>query len=207
MAGTTSEARGEEVEVARWYTGTRHIPSMIGKLPTGEKLPGGPYTVSQLVTMVTLFLALFVTHSAWSTANGVANLAILVMVPIFASWAVARVPWNMRSPMVTARALPTAWGAGQGRVRDVVCKVPKVHTERPVALLDRLDEGAPVVLLEPSGEVASVEPVQEPVSAPAAVDEEELSERGEESELEATGGLEPPRSAVQALLAGAARRS
>ena len=205
MAGTTSEANGGEVEAARWYTGTRHIPTVIGKLPTGEKLIGGPYTASQLLTMLGLFLGLFATRSTWSTSNGVTNMAILVVGPIFASWVVARIPWNVRSPLATASALPSAWGARHGRVRGVVCKVPKVHTERPVAVVDLLDESRAVELeAPPASAVASVveeQPLVEAVAVSAAV------EKFEESEPVMAGASVAPRSAVQSLLAGAARRS
>lgn len=205
MAVATSEANGGEVEAARWYTGTRRIPTVIGKLPTGEKLIGGPYTVSQLLTMLGLFLGLFATRSAWSMSNGVTNMAVLVVGPIFAGWVVARIPWNVRSPLTTASALPSTWGARHGRVRGVVCKVPKVHTERPVALVDLLDKNQ-AVDLEPTlasavASVAEVPPVVEVVAVSAAV------EKIEGSEPVMAGTSVAPRSAVQSLLAGAARRS
>ena len=39
----------EPVEVLRWYTSALRIPRLIGKLTSGERIWGGPYTVTQAV--------------------------------------------------------------------------------------------------------------------------------------------------------------
>lgn len=204
MAGTHNEDATPQVEAARWYTATRHIPWVIGKLNTGEKIPGGPYTGGQLMTSVVLFLTLFVTRHEWATTNPISNLIILFGAPIGSAWLVGRKPMTMRNPLTTASAVPAAWGAGQGRYRDKVLKaaqIGKVHTEVPVALIDLPDEGegsaedvasVPVEEREPDLESAAVEPVSAVHGEPEVV----------RADVEST-----PRSAVQALLAGAARRS
>lgn len=206
MAGTQNEGTDPQVEAARWYTATRHIPWVIGKLNTGEKIPGGPYTGGQLMTTVCLFLALWLTRPAWSTTNSISNLAILFGVPIGAAWLVGRKPATIRNPLTTASAVPAAWGAGQGRYRDKVLKtaqIGKVHTEVPVALIDLPDEVA--VSAEDVVEDAAGVPVEEPRVESTAV--EPVSAVHGEPEVVRADVESTPRSAVQALLAGAARRS
>lgn len=68
-----------EPEVVRWYTAGWRIPTLIGKTARGERLPGGPYTVAQLVGAVAMAAGCIVTAPLWKTDNLVLNVFVVVM--------------------------------------------------------------------------------------------------------------------------------
>ncbi|GAA2773110.1 hypothetical protein [Kitasatospora cinereorecta] len=75
MSGT-----GDDTLIGRSYTRARRSPLVIGKLPGAGRLPGGPYTISQIVTMVLAFVALITTKAVWAHF-GFGNVLIMVVVP------------------------------------------------------------------------------------------------------------------------------
>ncbi|WP_042449399.1 hypothetical protein [Streptacidiphilus jiangxiensis] len=75
---------GDEVLIGRSYTRARRSPLVIGKLPGAGRLPGGPYTITQIVTMVLVFLVLITTKSLWAYF-GPGDALVLIVVP----WGVA----------------------------------------------------------------------------------------------------------------------
>lgn len=72
-------AGDREPEVVRWYTAGWRIPTLIGKTARGERLPGGPYTVAQLVGAVAMAAGCIVTAPLWKTDNLVLNVFVVVM--------------------------------------------------------------------------------------------------------------------------------
>lgn len=66
----------DQMQVTRFFRVSR-VPIMFGRLPSGERIWGGPYTGAQLMTA---FASLFVgvkTMNLWGTGNFLANLVIL----------------------------------------------------------------------------------------------------------------------------------
>jgi hypothetical protein len=71
---------GNEVLIGRSYTRARRSPLVIGKLPGAGRLPGGPYTITQIVTMVVVFVVLITTKAIWAYF-GPGDVLILIVVP------------------------------------------------------------------------------------------------------------------------------
>ena len=64
-------------EVSRFYTASRRIPTMIGRLPDGSRIWGGPYTVSQVVIGLIVMVVALMTRPLWSIGGLLDLVAIL----------------------------------------------------------------------------------------------------------------------------------
>ncbi|RKE03025.1 hypothetical protein [Streptomyces sp. TLI_171] len=92
---------GDEALIGRSYTRARRSPLVIGKLPGAGRLPGGPYTITQIVTMVLTFVALIATKALWAYF-GPGNVLFLIVVPWGLAFALRYARMDGRDP---ARAL------------------------------------------------------------------------------------------------------
>jgi hypothetical protein len=92
---------GDDVLVGRSYTRARRSPLVIGKLPGAGRLPGGPYTITQIVTMVLVFVVLIITKAIWAHF-GPGNVLVVVVVPWGLAFALRYARMDGRDP---ARAL------------------------------------------------------------------------------------------------------
>lgn len=59
-----------ETPIARFFTRARRIPMLLGKLPGGGKIPGGPYTLPQLSFGVVVFVVGWWTKPIWGPPIG-----------------------------------------------------------------------------------------------------------------------------------------
>jgi hypothetical protein len=156
----------EEELVGHSYTRARKHPLVIGKLPGAGRLPGGPYTITQIVTMVVVFAALTLTQSLWAHF-GVGNVLIMIAFPWGLAWVLRYARIDGRDPARALRSLlvytsTPADGRLAGRPQ---------HTPRP-----RLVRGhCTVRILTPAGaapvpqaSAARVAPPALPVSARSA---------------------------------------
>ncbi|WP_327325215.1 conjugal transfer protein [Streptomyces sp. NBC_01210] len=97
-----SEGPSEErVLVGHSYTRARKHPLVIGKLPGGGRIPGGPYTITQIVTMVGVFILLLGLRDLWAVF-GLGNALILIAFPWGLAWLMRYARMDGRDP---ARAL------------------------------------------------------------------------------------------------------
>ncbi|MFJ8073887.1 hypothetical protein ACIQ7Q_08130 [Streptomyces sp. NPDC096176] len=94
-------ASEEGVLVGRSYTRARKHPLVIGKLPGGGRIPGGPYTITQIVTMVVVFVLLLALRDLWAVF-GLGNAFIMIAVPWGLAWMARYARMDGRDP---ARAL------------------------------------------------------------------------------------------------------
>ncbi|ATM24754.1 hypothetical protein SMD44_p10255 (plasmid) [Streptomyces alboflavus] len=94
----------EEDLVGRSYTRARRHPLVIGKLPGAGRLPGGPYTITQIVTMVVAFGGLVLTQSLWAHF-GLANILIMIALPWGLAWALRYARIDGRDPARALRSL------------------------------------------------------------------------------------------------------
>jgi hypothetical protein len=92
---------GDGVLIGRSYTRARRSPLVIGKLPGAGRLPGGPYTITQIVTMVVVFVVLLVTKAVWAHF-GPGDVLVLIVVPWGLAFALRYARMDGRDP---ARAL------------------------------------------------------------------------------------------------------
>ncbi|MCX4448386.1 TcpE family conjugal transfer membrane protein [Streptomyces sp. NPDC087866] len=89
------------VLVGHSYTRARKHPLVIGKLPGGGRIPGGPYTITQIITMAGVFVLLLMVRDLWAFF-GIGNAFVMVIVPWGLAWLMRYARMDGRDP---ARAL------------------------------------------------------------------------------------------------------
>ncbi|WP_406451553.1 conjugal transfer protein [Streptomyces sp. NBC_00876] len=97
----TGQPAGEKALIGRSYTRARKHPLVVGKLPGGGRLPGGPYTITQIVTMVGVFVLLLGLRDLWAVF-GLGNALVMIIVPWGLAWLMRYARMDGRDP---ARAL------------------------------------------------------------------------------------------------------
>lgn len=124
----TASAGTDEVMVGRCYTKARRLPLVMGEL-SGFRLWGGPYSVTQLVTMVIVLGLMLLLHPLWAH-YGLLNAALLVGVPFAAAFIVRYLPTEGRNPLMVLGGAAGALTAGQGRIAGR----PLRRRHRPVSV-------------------------------------------------------------------------
>ncbi|MFZ3491641.1 hypothetical protein ACODT5_00110 [Streptomyces sp. 5.8] len=94
----------EEELIGHSYTRARRHPLVIGKLPGAGRLPGGPYTVTQIVTMAGTFLFLVLTRQLWAYF-GIGNAFIMIAAPWGLAWILRYARLDGRDPARAVRSL------------------------------------------------------------------------------------------------------
>jgi hypothetical protein len=94
-------------EIARFYTRSRRFPKMIGRMTDGSRIPGGPYTLTQVGFGGVALMVLLMTRTLWSTGATLLDLAITVGVAWGVTWLVGLIPM-MRRNLVLAFVDATA---------------------------------------------------------------------------------------------------
>ncbi|MFC7182019.1 hypothetical protein ACFQMG_20935, partial [Kitasatospora paranensis] len=153
---------GDDVLIGRSYTRARRSPLVIGKLPGAGRLPGGPYTITQIVTMVLVFVVLIITKAVWAHF-GPGNVLIMIVVPWGVAFALRYARMDGRDP---ARALLGVFTyastprAGRLAGRPVRPRRPK--------LLDTRITVSPQVPAAASEPLPTPRPAAQPAAAPRA---------------------------------------
>lgn len=65
--------------ITRFYRVVR-IPIMVGRLPSGEKIIGGPYTAAQIVAVAFTAIMLYQTFPLWRTDSFLANIGLAIAI-------------------------------------------------------------------------------------------------------------------------------
>lgn len=95
----------ETGEVVKWYTRARKFPTLIGKTPDGTRLPGGPYTITQVLVGAALAVLLASPPWWWTRFfDPMTNVAIFVLVVGGGVFFSGRLPIGLRNPLT--------WGSG-----------------------------------------------------------------------------------------------
>ncbi|MFD4482802.1 hypothetical protein ACFWPU_42775 [Streptomyces sp. NPDC058471] len=133
---STAEATGspgaEEALVGRCYTKARRHPLVVGTLPGGGRLWGGPYTIPQLVVAAASFALLLLFRPLWAHFGGVLNVLIAVGVPLGLAFAVRRVSVDGRNPLAVAGSVLGVLGSpAEGRLGGRPVKT--LTRKRPVS--------------------------------------------------------------------------
>ncbi|MGW7199014.1 hypothetical protein [Streptomyces chryseus] len=189
----------EEELIGHSYTRARKHPLVIGKLPGAGRLPGGPYTITQVMTMVVSFGLLVLTRELWAQF-GAMNFVIMILVPWGLAWVLRYARLDGRDPARALRSLliyssTPAQGRLAGkpqrgarpRLASATCTVRVRSAERPAsaAVSAPAPKRAPTPVRRARPAATSDPlPKRRPVAAPPAV----------------TGSPEP-KTGLQALLA------
>ena len=94
----------EEELIGHSYTRARKHPLVIGKLPGAGRLPGGPYTITQVMTMVISFGLLVMTRELWAHF-GAMNFILMALIPWGLAWLLRYARLDGRDPARAVRSL------------------------------------------------------------------------------------------------------
>lgn len=119
--------------VARWYTGARKLPAMIGRLHDGTAIKGGPYTLAQAFSVIGTLVVGWKTMWLWKSGSLILDVGYILLAAIAVGWVTGRLP-DDRNPVLWAGGLLIAvsqprWGRVNGR---------RLSTPRPVTVHSRL---------------------------------------------------------------------
>lgn len=88
-------------ETARFYTRARKFPKLIGRLHDGTRIPGGPYTVTQLVVLIVLTTGALLTRGIWGSTILV-DLVISLAIGVGGAFAISILPAQQRNLLSVA---------------------------------------------------------------------------------------------------------
>lgn len=86
-------------ETAKFYTKARRIPMLVGKLPSGGRIWGGPYTITQVGAGAVVAFVLWRTAPLWAQLGGFMNVVVAVGVVVGVVWATGKLPSSGRNPI------------------------------------------------------------------------------------------------------------
>ncbi|MEU1223893.1 hypothetical protein [Streptomyces microflavus] len=161
----------EEELIGRCYTKARRRPLVTGTVPGGTgrniRLIGGPYTFTELATLVAVFVGLLLSRPVWG-GHGVTDLVVLVGCSMGAAFALRYVNIDGRNPLaVLLSVMAMMAGPAGGRLQG------RAHRPAPAARTNALitvagaDAPAPAIaMVAPSRTREPVTPA--PARGPAA---------------------------------------
>lgn len=200
--------------VARFYTAARRIPVLIGKI-NGARIPGGPYTLTQIVVGGIVLWIGYKTAGLWGAGlYPLVRMTVLAGIAFGTTWATGKIPSTRRrlmdlaSDFGTALSLPDL-GTYQGR-RISIARPHRVDG----TVLMQLEPGvqiataaAPVAVAEPAAPALAI---PAPAPAPAAVEAEAEAVAAPATEAELPSNVIPLRrsyaTGVERLLEQARRK-
>ncbi|MBA3019633.1 hypothetical protein [Propionicimonas sp.] len=156
---------------AKWFTGARKFPQLVGRTPDGGKIWGGPYTITQVAVFVVGLFVLWNTAWLWARFSLVGNLVAGPGMLVALVYAAGKLPFEKRSPLVVA----SGWLSAAERL---------INTPVPARVLRPHRVGGSVLMIIPDLQV-----VEEPA------DSTELTSQ------ETSPAAEPVLTGVQLLLA------
>ncbi|WP_125775617.1 hypothetical protein [Antribacter gilvus] len=87
------------METAKFYTKARRIPLLVGKMPSGARIWGGPYTFTQVGAGALTAFVLWKTTSLWAHLGGFMNVVVAVGIVVGVIWAAGKLPSTGRNPL------------------------------------------------------------------------------------------------------------
>lgn len=192
-----SEAAAPEPGLtAKWYTRARKFPELVGKTPDGKRLPGGPYTLTQVIGGFAFGYLLYKAAGIWAHAGAIWNIAIWFGATYGFVWLLGRIPPGARNPVsLVAGVIRSVTSPSVGRIggRRVVLK-------RPYQLRHRVLVATPIAA---SSSTSAADPT--PVVTPPAHAAARITQSSDPTPLPpgpAVPAARPALSGVQRLLAG-----
>ncbi|GLX22627.1 hypothetical protein [Streptomyces lavendulae] len=179
----------EEELIGHSYTRARKHPLVIGKLPGAGRLPGGPYTITQVMTMVISFGLLIMTRDLWAHF-GAMNFILMVLIPWGLAWVLRYARLDGRDPARAVRSLLIYSSTpAQGRLAGKPQRVarPRLATATCTVRVRSAERPAPAAA------------PAKPSPAPAAVTKRQA--RPAPVPTAAATGRAQPKTGLQALLA------
>ncbi|EPH40945.1 hypothetical protein ABT390_35445 [Streptomyces aurantiacus] len=168
---TAAENSTDEELIGRCYTKARRAPLMHGVIRgVGEgrnlRLPGGPYTITQLAAIVGSISLLMLTRPLWG-GNGLADLLVLLVVPAAAAITLRFLHIDGRNPAAAAvSVVRMLCGPKWGRLRGQPLRIPTPLGLAPLASVC-LPTAAPAATPRPEPAPAGANPAPPAADPPA----------------------------------------
>lgn len=133
-------------ETAKFYTKARRIPMLVGKLPSGGRIWGGPYTITQVGAGAVVAFAMWKTAPLWAQLGGFMNMAVAVGVVVGVVWATGKLPSSGRNPVAFVMdAMNLTSSPGRLVGGQVALPKPRLVTHRVMVVLpQRTASAAPL---------------------------------------------------------------
>lgn len=123
-------------ETAKFYTKARRIPMLVGKLPSGGRIWGGPYTITQVGAGAVVAFALWKTAPLWAQLGGFMNIVVAVGVVVGTVWATGKLPSSGRNPVAFVMdAMNLTSSPGRLAGGHVALPKPRLMTHRVMVVL------------------------------------------------------------------------
>ena len=155
----------------KWYTRARKFPQLIGRTPDGTRIPGGPYTYTQVAAGVGTAIVMAQTTWLWAHGSLLLNATIYIGAVIGAVIATGKLPPGMRNPLVLATGALNLLNSGY-RLNGAAIPQPKqtaATTPGPITVFEAdqtgPDETQPADDGGPTNEVDAHE-LQQPGQVP-----------------------------------------
>lgn len=149
---------------ARFYTSARRVPVLIGKLPNGGRVWGGPYSIIQIVVGSLTLLVGWNTRAIWGGAFGspITQLVALAAAAAAATWFSGKIPSTKRKiPDLMMDTFTAVVAPSTGTYKDAPIRLAPPHYVGGTVLLRVLPEAdAAAPLVETLQRAASAEPVE-----------------------------------------------
>ncbi|MFD5025033.1 hypothetical protein [Streptomyces sp. NPDC058373] len=114
---TAPHEEDPDILIGRCYTYARRFPLVMGRLPGGGRLWGGPYTIPQAIVIVTTAILLITTQEVWARFGVLGNVAIAVGLPLALGLVVRRMRIDGRHPFAVLASMLGLIGApSAGRI-------------------------------------------------------------------------------------------
>lgn len=141
----------EKFETVKYYTRARRFPQLLGRMPDGTKIPGGPYTVQQLVAAIAIIVIGGMTIGTWGVFGGFGNIAVLFGSAFGAAFGIGRLPMNGRNPMYAVVGLFRSFNApttGRYKGGPIRLRRPRTVTHQATVYLGPLPGTQPMPAVE-----------------------------------------------------------
>lgn len=134
-----------ELETAKFYTRARRIPMLVGKMPSGGRIWGGPYTITQIGAGFVVGLVLWQTTELWARLGGFMNVVLAAGLVIGTVWITGKIPNTGRNPATWVMdALNLTTNPGRLSGGRLVVPRPRAIGHRVMVLLPDGDRAARV---------------------------------------------------------------
>lgn len=159
----------EELEVARFYTRSRRFPKMVGRLPDGTRIWGGPYTPVQFLAGGVVLLGALITRSWWGFDGSLLfDLPVAVGMAWGAAYLTGRIPVTKRNLLsIIGGAITAVRAPRAGRYRAAPIRLRPPHQVTGRVQIDELTTSGVGVPADRAAPV-STEPAPAVVAAPEA---------------------------------------
>ncbi|MFD9637024.1 hypothetical protein [Streptomyces violascens] len=164
---TPSVADGEPELIGRCYTKARRAPLVYGVIRDvrggqGIRLPGGPYTLTQLASIITTVALLLLSRPVWG-GHGWVDAALLIGLPFAVSFAVRQLHIDGRNPVAAMASVVMLLAAPRaGRLHGRACRPSRAARAAALITLGEPATAPEAVASSP----ASAAPVPAALKAP-----------------------------------------